>query len=123
MCQGYAQKAEPKRSLKTVRTVCNIAPKEMPPMKVLQTPRSKLFASDEEYRYFCLFREKTASTLAGYFKDSLWSRLVLQACETTPSVRHAIIAIGALDMTLNATQSGQCFKVTSRNGEGAVRRA
>lgn len=74
------------------------------PNTILQTPQRNPFANDQEYRYFRLFCERTATTLASYFRGSLWNRIVLQACEDMPSIRHAIIALGALDKTLDITQ-------------------
>jgi hypothetical protein len=47
--------------------------------------------------------------------------LVLQACEDNPPIRHAIIAIGALDKTLDATQSEKTMQysiIQSRISEG-----
>jgi len=32
-----------------------------------------------------------------YFETELWNSLVLQACESSSSIRCAVIAIGALD--------------------------
>lgn len=55
-----------------------------------------------EYRYFRFFHEKTVSRLSGYLDEALWHRLVLQACGNEPSIRHAVIAIGALDMALES---------------------
>lgn len=34
----------------------------------------------------------------------MWNRLILQACENDQSIRHAVIAIGALDMALDTAQ-------------------
>jgi Fungal specific transcription factor domain len=56
-----------------------------------------LFKNDQEKRYFQVFSTQTASQLTGLFSSDVWTRLILQTCETHPSIRHAIIAIGALD--------------------------
>lgn len=45
--------------------------------------------------------------LAGLEEPDVWSRLVLQACERQESIRNTVIAIGALDQTLEAVQDGQ----------------
>jgi hypothetical protein len=66
---------------------------------------------DLEYRYFRFFHEKTVFRLSGYLDETLWNRLVLQACETEPSIRHAVIAIGALDM---AFESGEIAQNSNR---------
>jgi hypothetical protein len=64
--------------------------------------RSYLFADNQEYSYFRLFHERTSRTLS-VFKSSLWNRVILQACESEPSIRHAVIALGALDLTNSTT--------------------
>ena len=56
------------------------------------------FKNEVERRYFAQFQEKTAQEIAPYFDSETWRRLVLQTCHV-PAIRHAIIAIGALDKT------------------------
>jgi len=67
-------------------------------------PPTALFKDEREYRYFRLFCDKTAYQLSGYFDLTLWSRLVLQACQSDPSIRHAVVAIAALDSTLESAK-------------------
>ena len=54
------------------------------------------FDSEQEFRCFRIFCEETATQIAGPFKSSLWGRLVPQASELKPFVRHAMVAIGAI---------------------------
>jgi hypothetical protein len=56
-----------------------------------------LFKNVEEKRHFQVFSTQTANQLTGLCSSGLWTRLILQTCGTHPSIRHAIIAIGALD--------------------------
>jgi Fungal Zn(2)-Cys(6) binuclear cluster domain/Fungal specific transcription factor domain len=53
-----------------------------------------------ENKYFCHFRNCTAPELAGPFDGYLWEALILQAFQQKTFVRHAVLAIGALDMSL-----------------------
>jgi len=64
---------------------------------IRRPPPLSLFKNEQEYRYFTIFTTQIASQLAGLFPTSLWNYLVLQACESNVSIRHAVIAIGALD--------------------------
>jgi hypothetical protein len=64
---------------------------------ISRSPSPSLFKNDQEKRYFQLFSIQTATQLTGIFSTDLWKRLILQVCETHPSVRHAVIALGALD--------------------------
>lgn len=50
-----------------------------------------------ENRYFRYFQEGTAPDLAGPFNEAIWTRLILQACQHEPFVKHGVIAIAALD--------------------------
>jgi hypothetical protein len=43
------------------------------------------------------FGNQTANQLIWFFSLDLWRRLVPQTCESYPPIRHATIAIGALD--------------------------
>ncbi|RDW80804.1 hypothetical protein BP5796_05502 [Coleophoma crateriformis] len=58
--------------------------------------RTQPFENEDEFQYFTLFRDKTALEISPYFKTQTWRKLVLQAA-SLPSIRHAAIAIGALD--------------------------
>lgn len=46
-----------------------------------------------------MFCENTAKQLSGYLESPLWSKIIPQVCEFEPSIRHAVTALGALDIT------------------------
>lgn len=50
----------------------------------------------EEKRGFHYFLQNTAPELSGYYDSSFWESLILAASAQEPSLRHAVIAIGAL---------------------------
>jgi Fungal specific transcription factor domain/Fungal Zn(2)-Cys(6) binuclear cluster domain len=50
----------------------------------------------EEKRGFDFFLRNTAAELSGYYDSSFWEKLILAASAQKPSLRHALIAIGAL---------------------------
>lgn len=58
------------------------------------------FVQHQEGLYFQLFRSHTANELSGYFDSVFWSCLVLQECHAEASIRHAVVALGALYKTL-----------------------
>lgn len=58
------------------------------------------FAQHQDGLYFQLFRSHTANELSGYFDSVFWSCLVLQECHSEASIRHAVVALGALYKTL-----------------------
>lgn len=58
---------------------------------------ARLFQNDQEFGHFQRFVNETAQQLTGVVESDLWSRLVPQTCEAEPCIRHAVIAIGALD--------------------------
>ncbi|GAW12552.1 hypothetical protein ANO14919_019220 [Xylariales sp. No.14919] len=66
---------------------------------VLYRPSNIPFDS-REGQYFQLFRDYTASELSGFFDSSFWTRRVLQECHSEDSIRHAVVALGALYKTL-----------------------
>ncbi|KAK3685010.1 hypothetical protein B0T22DRAFT_500043 [Podospora appendiculata] len=70
------------------------------PMLVLHSPSLSLPFSDQEGLYFQLFREHTAAELSGFFDSTFWARTVLQECHSEASIRHAVVALGALYKTL-----------------------
>jgi hypothetical protein len=66
-----------------------------------------IFTTESEHRFFHLFVAKTAHSLSGFFDSEIWNRIILQACQSESSIRHAVIAIGALDMTSMAARDFQ----------------
>ena len=91
-CDGYAQPRKVPSAALSSRQA--LLPKSS--IKIL-LPTFE-FKNEVERRYFAQFQEKTAQEIAPYFDSETWRRLVLQTCHV-PAIRHAIIAIGALDKT------------------------
>jgi Fungal specific transcription factor domain/Fungal Zn(2)-Cys(6) binuclear cluster domain len=58
-----------------------------------------LAGEQEERRAIHFFRSNSVRALQGYFNSEFWSRLVLQASHTEPTIRHAVIALGSLHET------------------------
>ncbi|KAI0408085.1 hypothetical protein F4802DRAFT_594530 [Xylaria palmicola] len=78
-----------------------LTPPETPVYSTLATHRLSIIPFDSrEGQYFQLFRDYTASELSGFFDSSFWTRRVLQECHTEESIRHAVVALGALYKTL-----------------------
>lgn len=69
---------------------------------------SSRFQDPAESRYFSIFHAQTAFQLSGFYSPNLWSHIVLQASEAESSIRHAVISIGALEMTtISLRQAGR----------------
>lgn len=65
-------------------------------LEVIQRLSTNIPGSSEEKRGFHFFVRNTATELSGYYDSSFWARLILAASTQEPSLRHAVIAIGAL---------------------------
>jgi hypothetical protein len=70
-----------------------------PPLRV---PGGYAFDA-KEGQYFQVFRTRTAGELSGFFDSDFWTRSVLQESHWEPSVRHAVVALGALYKTLETS--------------------
>lgn len=79
---------------------------------VLYEPGIHRFQSTDEHRFFQEYVTKTAGHLSGFYKPSLWNQIVLQASEAEESIRHAVISIGALNMTSVSTPKGTEMKAS-----------
>jgi len=53
-----------------------------------------------EGQYFQVFRLHTANELSGFFDSEFWTRSVLQESHSEASIKHAVVALGALYKTL-----------------------
>jgi Fungal Zn(2)-Cys(6) binuclear cluster domain len=74
-----------------------LLPKSAEMEVILRCPvTTQLFDSEQDLRYFRIFCQETAHQISGPFNTGLWNRLMPQASEAVPFVRHAIIAVAAL---------------------------
>jgi hypothetical protein len=75
-----------------------------------------MFDNEDEFQYFSLFRDRTIFNIIPYFDQRPLRTLILQACDI-PSIRHAVIAIGALDKTCMTVkdESAICFDQHTKN--------
>ena len=72
-----------------------LLPKSAAMEVILRCPvTTQLFDSEQDLRYFRIFCQETAHQISGPFNTGLWNRLMPQASEAVPFVRHAIIAVG-----------------------------
>lgn len=65
-----------------------------------------MFQPESEHRYFKFFQSKTAAQLSGYFDTDIWERLILQACEHEEFARHGVLALSALNKTIETVSAG-----------------
>lgn len=65
-------------------------------MNLIQQISVHIPGNAEEKRGFDFFLRNTAAELSGYYDSSFWGNLVLAASTQKPSLRHAVIALGAL---------------------------
>lgn len=63
---------------------------------VIQRIHAHVPGSSEEKRGLQYFVTHTAVELSGFYSSSFWEHLILQASAAEPSLRHVVIAIGAL---------------------------
>jgi len=75
------------------------------PTPIQIKPRTAIYDRDIEYRYFEIFRKQTARRLTGSFDVVIWSTLLPQLCHTEPFVRHAVIALAAMDLNTMVASS------------------
>lgn len=71
---------------------------------LLANPSKSLFASEEERHYFEIFSSKTAFEILPSFDSGTLRQILLQACVAEPSIRHAVVALGALDKTAGSLE-------------------
>ena len=67
---------------------------DVPPIYSIHSPRR--FRTEQESGYFRIYCDETSLRITGAFQSALWKRLIPQASEVEPFIRHAIIAVGAL---------------------------
>lgn len=87
------------------------SPEQVPAMRTLRpkpvdTPYSvsmnSLHLNEDEYRYFNIFVSKTVFEILPIFGTESFRQSLLQACDSAPSIRYIVIALGAMDKTSQA---------------------
>lgn len=73
----------------------------------IYSPSLSVPGSEEEHRYFRAFRENSVIELSGFFSNDFWASLVLQESDAMTPVRHAVIALGALNKSLESAPGPQ----------------
>ncbi|KAF7949632.1 uncharacterized protein EAE97_003141 [Botrytis byssoidea] len=81
---------------------------------LIQSPSSSvILTSDREREAFHFFVNMTAPMMGGFGKESCWSEMIPQAAHHEPSIRHAVIALGALhhskERSSRSTSSNKLF--------------
>lgn len=78
-------------------------------------PTDGLAFGPKEGQYFEVFCTHTASELSGFFDSAFWRRSVLQESHSEASIRHAVIALGALYKTLEKVAESPPSSPSSSN--------
>ena len=65
-----------------------------------------------ELRSFQYYREKTATQLSGFFDQELWKVIALRIAESSPAIKHSLVAIGALHEVLDISYSTRLHDLT-----------
>ncbi|RDW78270.1 hypothetical protein BP5796_06122 [Coleophoma crateriformis] len=90
------------------------------PLSITPLASKRLFENPQQHRFFKSFSDQCSYQLTGCFESAFWNRLVLQASEQEPSIRHAIIALGALNPASIGTSTDSSNAVKDdRNPEAA----
>ncbi|KUJ20885.1 uncharacterized protein LY89DRAFT_778534 [Mollisia scopiformis] len=107
-CDGYVQGSIP-------------SPDDKDFGAVIQRIATHLPGSSQEKRGFQYFVTTTSAELSGFFTNSFWEHLILQASATDPSLRHAVVAIGSiheefahnrLSYDVESESKGQAFAIS-----------
>jgi hypothetical protein len=90
-CDGYPDGAYARGAIQPIQPRIPI---------VLYGPSTSIHGSQDESQYFQAFIQYSAHELPGYFDAEFWARTVLQESHAVTPIRHAVIALGALNRSL-----------------------
>jgi len=105
ICEGYGKASR-------ANVLRPLAPSSALPL-LLDHPLWLKSGTEVESRYFETFCSKTSLEVFQGLDTGRLRVIFLQACELEPSIRHAAIALGALDKTSEAAASSQITTVDS----------
>jgi hypothetical protein len=112
-CDGYSLPETDSRQYIQPGRV--ILPRKKPMIPI--EPSISLFAEEQEQRYFDIFCSKTAFDILPRFDSGTLREILLQTCMSEPSIRHAVVALGALDMTAETQGDTGTISLDNRKGD------
>jgi len=71
--------------------------------------------NNQEGQYFQLFQTHNASESSGFCDSEFWTRSVLQESHSYASIRHSVVALGALYKTLEETSDSPLGSLNESN--------
>ncbi|KAG4430466.1 hypothetical protein IFR05_014055 [Cadophora sp. M221] len=103
-CDGYGVLDNPANLPGRTSTILPKSSAQLLPLR--DNPSHALFNIAQENRYFDIFSNKTAFEILPTFDSSATTlrQVILQTCESEPSIRHAVVALGALDLAARSLQ-------------------
>ncbi|CAD6444612.1 b9c52581-77ad-4055-957e-2b75baf17bcb [Sclerotinia trifoliorum] len=106
-CDGYEYNPKDKPAWlmgPTISTGISQEVIETPSVAIPPTISVIDFGNEQEAQYFDFFCKETVFELAGGSEKKLFNVIILQACHTDTSVRHAVTAIAALSKAMKASK-------------------
>lgn len=104
-CDGYAKPV--------VKAKVHTGPRPLVPKNIAQINSLRVqpytgpdFSGEDEARYFRFYCENVAAQLSGPLDTSLWERIIPQAVETEPIIKHAVVAMAALNKSRMDAEKG-----------------
>ncbi|KAL2062021.1 hypothetical protein VTL71DRAFT_6287 [Oculimacula yallundae] len=117
VCDGYvAPESRQKVSRASSNSSRDLLPKTIFEISVQTAFSRSPFKDATEYQYFDLFCSRTALAIFPESDSGSTRRMMLQSCHTNPALRHAIIAIGALDKTSETARDFRNLSVDGSTG-------
>jgi hypothetical protein len=96
-CDGYAKPVVKTKVHTGPRTLVPKNTAQANPLYVQRLHTGPDFSSEDEARYFRFYCENVAAQLQGPLETTLWDRIIPQAVESEPIIRHAVVAVAALN--------------------------
>ncbi|CAG8262606.1 unnamed protein product [Penicillium olsonii] len=111
VCAIYKRECEYRETIdkrtRASRLARNVAPVPEGTVTLITRGPKYQVELDAEERYFLdFFRRSTSFQCAGHFYDEFWQRLVHQASEDQPAIRHAVIGMGSMNYHFVRSRTG-----------------
>ncbi|KAE9375400.1 hypothetical protein N431DRAFT_333595 [Stipitochalara longipes BDJ] len=92
-----------------------LLPKGASSLPLARSPSESLFCAEKDHHYFEVFCTKTCFQILPFFDAGVFRQMLLQASVSEDSLRHAVVALAAMDMKMQTLDDFESLSLSDQD--------